>query len=62
MRIALTVALIAIALCGCSLLQPRPAPPEAQRPAFTIFYTAWVKPDEKIATVKDAIDYIDSKQ
>ncbi len=52
MRIALTVALIAIALCGCSLLQPRPAPPEAQRPAFTIFYTAWVKPDEKIATVK----------
>ena len=52
MRIALTVALIATALCGCSLLQPRPAPPEAQRPAFTIFYTAWVKPDEKIATVK----------
>lgn len=40
-------------LGGCSLAQPEPpAPPPVERPAFHVSYTAWIKPDRKIATVK----------
>lgn len=39
---------------GCYMLprQADSAAPSQERPAFTLFYTAWIKPDPGIATVK----------
>lgn len=40
-------------LCGCSSLPKTPPEvPGEERPAFTLFYTAWIKPEQGIATVK----------
>lgn len=58
MRTASCLLSFVATLCSCSLVQPTPsatstAPePSAERPAFHIAYTAWIKPDERIATVK----------
>ena len=67
-RRLLICSLLMAGLSGCSLLQgfsvPDPAVPDppaasstadgaaAQRPTFGLLYTAWIKPEQKIATVK----------
>lgn len=51
-RTALSVVLLVTALCGCTVFGPKPAAAPVERPAFTVFYTAWIKADEQVATVK----------
>ena len=52
MRNALHSILLVAMLCSCSLVQPARIAPPAERPAFNVLYTAWIKPAERIATVK----------
>ena len=54
MRSFLLLLVFITGVTGCYML-PREADsaaPSQERPAFTLFYTAWVKPDPGIATVK----------
>ena len=54
MRSFLLLLVFITGVTGCYMLprQADSAAPSQERPAFTLFYTAWVKPDPGIATVK----------
>ncbi|PWN56665.1 hypothetical protein [Abyssibacter profundi] len=54
MRSFLLLLVFITGVAGCYMLprQADSAAPSQERPAFTLFYTAWIKPDPGIATVK----------
>ena len=54
MRSFLLLLVFITGVTGCYMLprQADSAAPSQERPAFTLFYTAWIKPDPGIATVK----------
>jgi len=52
MRAVLSFLLLVATLAGCTLIQSKPDTPAEERPAFNLFYTVWIKPEEKVATVK----------